>query len=57
MLTELGKNAKAAARVLAAATTEQKNAALLKIATRWRRKAKRYWRQTPWIWKTAGRRA
>jgi glutamate-5-semialdehyde dehydrogenase len=32
MLTELGKNAKAAARVLAAATTEQKNAALLKIA-------------------------
>jgi len=32
MLTELGKNAKAAARVLAAADTEQKNAALLKIA-------------------------
>ena len=32
MLTEVGKNAKAAARVLAAATTDEKNAALLKIA-------------------------
>ena len=32
MLTEIGKNAKAAARVLAAATTDEKNAALLKIA-------------------------
>ena len=32
MLNEVGKNAKAAARVLAAATTEEKNSALIKIA-------------------------
>jgi glutamate-5-semialdehyde dehydrogenase len=32
MLNEIGKNAKAAARVLAAATTEEKNSALIKIA-------------------------
>lgn len=32
MLTEIGKNAKAAARILAAATTDKKNAALLQIA-------------------------
>jgi glutamate-5-semialdehyde dehydrogenase len=32
MLNETGKNAKAAARVLAAATTEEKNSALIKIA-------------------------
>jgi len=32
MLNEVGKNAKAAARVLAAATTEEKNSALIRIA-------------------------
>ncbi len=54
MLTELGKKAKAASRVIGVADTETKNRALITIADSLeanRRNA--YSMQMPWTWKTA----
>ena len=53
MLTQMGKKAKAAARVLSTAPARLKNAALLGMADALCGKALLFCRPTKWIWRPA----